>query len=100
MISEKIDSEKCLTGYVPAKVHRMPLSSNKKSDKLNSKSYVHELLPSDDKKTDDWNLKSYAHFMLAVLFVTLCLVSLLNSCNGYHDNDYYSDAISISSNAL
>lgn len=120
LISEKIDSEKCLTGYVPAKVHRMPPSSNKKSDKLNSKSYVHELLPSDDKKTDDcnsephvheilpsgdkktddWNLKSYAHFMLAVLFVTLCLVFLLNSCNGYLGNGYYADAISIISNAL
>lgn len=78
----------------------MPPSGGKKTDDRNSEPHVHELLHSDDKKTDDWNLKSYAHFMLAVLFVTLCLVFLLNLCNGYCGSGYYSDAISISSNAL
>ena len=72
LISEKIDSEKCLTGYVSAKVHRMP--------------------PNDNKKFDEANSPSYIHFMLTFLLVVLCLFFLFNSCNDYHNKDYYSDA--------
>ncbi|MFU0468876.1 exonuclease domain-containing protein [Gardnerella vaginalis] len=78
LINKKIDSEKCLTGYMPSKIHR--------------------LHPNDNKKFDEANSPSYIHFMLTFLLIVLCLFFLFNSCNDYHNKDYYSDAIPITSN--
>lgn len=78
LINKKIDSEKCLTGYMPFKIHRLP--------------------PNNKKKFDETNSLSYSHFMLTFLLIVLCLFFLFNSCNDYHNKDYYSDAIQTNSN--
>lgn len=98
LIGEKIDSEKCLTGYMSVKVHRMPPSGCKKTDDWNSEPHVHERLLSDNNKSDELNSKSYGRFVLSLLLAIFCFVFMVNSCNGYHNKDYDSNTISITSN--
>jgi hypothetical protein len=83
---------------MPVKVHRMPPSGCKKTDDWNSEPHVHERLLSDNNKSDELNSKSYGRFVLSLLLAIFCLVFMVNSCNGYHNKDYDSNTISITSN--